>query len=925
MKQQQLIRTAKGIFSNHNNIHGIPEGGLLEGDNGQISRPGVISKIRGRNRYGNVAAAQITSILEFEDTLLRLQGQTLEYDNAGTWTALTGTIDPPTSTHRVNAAEDRRSLFLTTLLGIYKMATISDTPIRAGIHEALDLEVALSGTGAGAMPADSQVAYRILFGRTDANEKKLLGAPSWREVIVNPAPVESLSFTNGAGTITVTHAGHGFTTGDVITISDSSDLAQVTNGVKTITVVNSSTYTFAATGAGGGGTLSDSKDYDLDLEATIPTDIVAGDFWQIYRTVFSASATTEPDAEYFLVKEKVITSSEITAGKVTHTDTLDEAFLGEPLYTNTTVEGENAINARPPYVTDSALWKGHLWGVNYRQPHALEIQLQSVSDLSAGNSTITITDANGSETYTAETAENIPAQEFFLSTTEPTLAQNVEETMKSFCRVVNRDTNQSRWEARYISGPDDAPGQVEIRRRDLDDEPFWLTSDSSSTSESFQPEIPTSGTTLISTAESAQNGLIRAKFDRPEAFPPGSTDSVGPENREVLRALPLRDSLILPTRQGIYRVTGETDGATGESFFITQLDPSINAVCPGSWVILNNAAFGLSTQGVVKVDESGTVLVSDPIEEELKKLFGFPNFEEFTQACAYESERSYLLYVQEAGSDESPVIARVYNYLTNTWMIRRKRVSAAHVLISDDKLYEAHAEDLYVLKERKSFTTSGDDHKDEDIAVTITALSTTTNDDGDLVSVITLTYTYTGAPFQTGVLLTQGIESALVRSFTDLGSNSFECEMEGLFSFATLGAATVALAINMRIRWRPEIATNAAVMKQFAELQFYFESNSALEHLVGVSSDVDALEITLDPVRVSPGFGWGETEWGDSGWGDDGQAPATPVRVWVPREHQRCRSLTAVYEHRRAKERVELVQLAYSFRAYDDKTVRTPR
>lgn len=928
-KNQTLIRTAQGLYSQFNNLHGIPEGGLLECENFNIDRHGVLSSMRGRNRYGQFAGfpvgAEVRQLLEFQDKLIRHHGTTLDYDSGGGgWTAFAGNFSAPDAEHRIRSFEALLSFFFTTSLGVFKKATLTDEPVRSGIHEGLDINLAKVGTGAGFFSVNTQVAYRIVFGRRDANMKLLLGAPTWAETAVN-AKTTGLAFANAAGTITVTHVAHGFTTGDIIEISDSSDLAQVSNGPKTITVTGVDTYTFAATGAGAGGTLSDGKKFNVTVNATIPTDIVAGDFYQVYRTEFSADAATPPGDEMKLVQEVALVAGDITAGVVSFTDTFDAAFLGELLYTNQSLEGIANANARPPWAKDACLWKNHAWFLNTKQPQTKRLTLLSILGLVDNTSSITLTSGVTSRTYTFSTVENQGLNRFQRFTGEPTQAQNVERTAKSLCKIVNRDTGQTLWEARYVSGVDDAPGIIEFRRRTLNTVAITFIADSAGTGDNFSPTLPTAGTTITTTDDAGGNRLYRSKFERVEAVPIGSNDPIGSERYEGLRILPLKDSLIILTERGVYRASGETDGFLGKSFVVgSEVDPSIQVVCPEAAVILNNAVYCLSTQGVIRVDESGTDLVSLQIEDDLKELFGFSNFRTVTFAVAYESDRKYILYRQEISSDTVAKFAHVYNYLTNTWTRRRKTISAAHVLFTEDKLYEAETILFFVLQERKSFVTSGDDYRDEDHPVNVTAVGTIVNSEGNTVSTVTFTYTFIGMAMQSGFLFEQGTEEGIIEEVTDLGGGSFFTVLDVLCN-PIVGGATVSLPIPERARWRPEACGNPEVIKQFPEVTVVLEQNRSLRHTIGFLTNIDSAEFQLRPIRTIPLFGWGEGAWGDFGWGDEGEAPSTPLRCPVPRQHQRCEMIGLTYERRRAKERVDIASVGYTFRSYGERTVRGPR
>lgn len=924
-KLQAIHRTAEGIWTQYNRVHGIPEGGQIEAENVDIRRNGVLSKIRGRNRYGLAAASQIAQLFEFKDRIFRHHGTTIDYDSdgAGTWTAFSGSFSAPATNHRIRAFEQILSLYFTSAAGIYKKATLADEPVIAGIPEGLDVLASLTGTGGGVLVHDAQHAYRVIFGRVDANEKTLLGAPTWREVVTNI--ITAVTWSRTTTTVTITQTAHGYSNSDSIVVSDTSGTPGLPNGTYTISNVAADTYDVTVPDAGdASGTASVGKDQNGSVDFTIPDDIVAGDFYRVYRTVASASQSTPPGDEMRLVEEVAIEASDITAGSITYTDTTDENFLGESLYTNASEEGITNSNWRPPFAKDLALWKGHGWYLNTRDEHVLKLRFLETTGLVDGTSTVTITDGTTPRTYTFETAEDFSMQEFQRYTGLDTEAQNVEETMKSLCRAINRDTGNSIFYARYVSKETDNPGIIEIRRRDFADTSLSVTCDASGTGDNFSPTLPTSGTTVATMQFTGGNRVMHSKFEQPEAVPRESIDPVGSEFYEAQRAMPLRDSLVILTQKGVYRVSGESDGLAGDTFSISELDPSIQVVAPDCAVILNNAVYCLSTQGVVRVDESGTELVSHQIEDDLRELFGFSSYESRVFAIAYESDRKYILWRPEVSSDSNAQIAHVYDYLTNTWCTRRKDLSAAHVLFNSQLIYEAHATDEFVLQERKSFSATGDDYRDEDIDVTVTAVSTTTLADGTEVSVVTLTYSYTGVEMAEGFSFQQNSEFGIVTAVVDNGSSSYTLTLDTLLN-PSVAAATVSIPITSRIRWRPEAAGNASVNKQFPEVCLFMEANNALEHRVAFSSNVIAEENFVDSIDVIPGYGWGEGEWGPPGWGDEGEPPTTPVRVIVPFEYQRCQLLTLVYEHRRAREFFDLVEVAYTFRPYGQRNVQTPR
>lgn len=907
-KLQTLIRTARGIFTNFNNVNSIPEGGLLEAKNVEIDRPGVISKTRGRAVYGSVMGRSCYSMFEYQGKLHRHGaydgGDTFEYDNGGTWTAIGGDIfATPTATleTRVRAAEVLDNLYCTGRRGVMRRAGITASMKYAGIGKPMDLIPSLTGIGAGMFEVDSQVAYRIVRWRK-VGEKELVSAPSRRAIIANPK-YTGLTFSNSTGTITVTHTGHGYSTNDIIEISDSSDTAQVANGPKTITYISSSQYSFTATGSGAGGTLSDGKKFNISLYYFFDVaEWESGDKIKIYRTEFSASGGTDPGDEMYFCFEFEIPNSGTYYN--TSTDTVEEAFLGDPLYTNGSIQGIANANDRPPLCRDIALWKGHLWFAHPIWQHRLELQLDSISGLTDDTSSITIKDVGLDDeiTLTFSTAEDIANNKFKRFTTEPTQAQNVYKTVESLCKVLNRKTTLANVKAWYTSESNDHPGKFALEAFGFGygttlAGPIQIKANNSTTGGKFTPALPTAYSTTVQSENGEQkNGLAHAKFETPDAVPRSNWDPAGSESKKLLRILPLRDSLILIKEDGIYRVSGETDGLAGDEFVITQLDPSIQAVAPHTWVVLNNSVIGLSTQGVIRVDETGTEILSSPVENTVRAILSTTDYALYTHAVAYESDRKYILNYN-AGSAYATK-ALVYNYLTETWTSRERAVLCGHVLSTDDKLYECNP-DKYTCRELKDFAAT--DHGMEVVSGYNVSSHGTTTFEGNTVSTVSLGVGGVDWP-AIGQLFTHNGQEAHV-----VGVATLTMTLDKLLTITDGQAATITREITSQIRWRPEFCQNAGILKQFIRLQLYFETLSALRHKIAIFSDENPVETFLADIVQSAA------------------ASKTLLSIMVPRKMQRCRALHVVYKHNRVKEDFDILNVAFTFRGYGDLTSRDPR
>ena len=916
-KTQILNRQSVGLMLNPN-PYALPEGALLEADNVVVDRPNVVGKTRGFNRYGDELSNPPSAIGEFQDKIVVLDGSTLKYDSdgAGTWTSLSGTYAKPDANNRMRFLESQLlgSVYFTTSTGVFRLDDLATgTPVRTGIPQGLDIASTLTGTGLGFLGA-AQVAYKVVFVRKDTNDQEIIGAPSFRLVVTNAK--SSVTWAFAAGTVTVTQTAHGYSTGDTVQITESSDTAAETP-TSTITKTGADTYTYTVAGTpAASGTAKAHRNENTSLVTTIPDEIAAGDFYEVYRTEVSADTTTDPGARYLKVNRVELASGDITAGTVTFADAFAEAFLGEELYDNPTAQGSDQSNYRPPFALDIANYRGHTFYANTREPHRLELQFLETTGLVADTSTITI----GARTYTFATTEAIGSQDFLLETSLTTEAENVAATMRSLVRVANRDTGNSVFYLHYISGTNDPPGEILIERRDLTDTALAVTVDASGTGDNFSPVLPTSGTTIKTEADSTVNRLKMSKFEQPDAVPLLNFDPVGPSRDAILRLVELRDSLMIFTERGIYRLSGEDE----LSFDISKLETDIQLLAPESTAVLNDSVRCFTNQGVATINENGAKIESFyGIEKELLKINTYSNFKTLTWGIAYEEDRKYLLFTQDESGDTTATVAWVWNDFTRTWTRRLKKAVVGIVPTAQGKLYLGHAVDNYVLQERKTFGVSQSDFNDEDISVTIDTVSTTTNSNGDTVSLITLTYTYTGETLAAEWLLTQGTAFSRILAITDNGSDSYTCTCEAEEAFST-GAAVVSIPIASRIRWKPEIADNPGAKKQFTYVTFSLEEDSEREANIGFISDSVPSETTVDPVEIQPSLGWGSINWGPTLWGSSGVEKSTPIRIPVPQSYQRCQGLSVIWEHNRSRSSFGITNLAYTVRMLSDRTNQDP-
>src|ERR1700687_5883257 len=143
-----------------------------------IDRPGIAETRRGFDFYGTQLPSNADKGFVYNSTLLWhcVGGQLVHDTGSGVWSTYSGSFFPPTNNF-INSTQSSGNFYFTTNNGVYKLDSLSGTPKQAGSPPGLDLQAVLAGVGS-AVPTNSQVAYAVVWGYTDANGNLILGAPT---------------------------------------------------------------------------------------------------------------------------------------------------------------------------------------------------------------------------------------------------------------------------------------------------------------------------------------------------------------------------------------------------------------------------------------------------------------------------------------------------------------------------------------------------------------------------------------------------------------------------------------------------------------------------------------------------------------------------------------------------------------------------
>ena len=913
---QTLQMKVKGLYTNPNQLSEAPDGALAIADNIWISRDSIAEPRRGFVflPFALPHAADVADKLgQFQNSLI------IHYNNTGTTNAndslayynnstgvqtFTGVYaHPDPLLARMKFAESNQNLYFTTAAGVYKLDSVSNQPVMAGMYQGLDVTATASASVSGFQNNNSEVAYRVVWGITDANNNLVLGAPSSRAIISNisggvqnvslqitipagitvnhfyqiyrsdqslsivaqaAATIQDITYTanptgyagSAGNVITVAYTTGGTAGAEVVTVSGTAISIQIQSGVSTAAQIlakfNASAAALALASASITGT-------NTNVQTAPATTTLAN----------GSTTLSAPDDNMQLVYEANPSSGQISAKSITVVDSTPDSLRGAALYTNSTQQGILQAYARPPYAQDLALFQTCMFYANTQTLQQLFLTVIAVGGSGGIQSGDTLVIAG--TTYTAGSSENVSTLTYHL-VTSGSPAQNINDTTLSLIRVINQNSTNTSVYAYYLSGQSSLPGQMLLQARVLGTSAFVVTGTGTLTA--FSPVVPSSGNTLISTNTANLNGLMYSVPGQPEAVPTLNILYVGSASKPIRRIIAIRNSLFIFKDDGVFRCTG-----VAGNFAIDVIDLTIILLAPESVVSLSNQAFCLTTQGVVAVSDNGGPIISRPIEDQLTELEGqsLSQFQQLSFAVSYESERQYVLWTITESSDTYCTQAFIYNYITKTWTRSTRQQTHGLVLTADNKMYLLNPTTNQISQERKSYNYT--DYSDEAYATNISAVN------GYVLSLSSTNNIVPGdAIYQSGAAV------SLVLSVNT--ANNTVTMLTALTSW-TIGSASILKAIPCLMEWLPNAAGNPGYYRHWREAVLIFRSqifnNASMNFYSEISTGIDEV-----PITGQPSGGWGEFAWGTQPWG--GVFRSKPFRTYVPLEKQRCDLLSIQFQ-----------------------------
>jgi hypothetical protein len=624
---------------------------------------------------------------------------------------------------------------------------------------------------------------------------------------------------------------------------------------------------------------------DVTLTFTIPHGTKTTDQWVIYRSIMSASGTTEPSDELQQVLQGFPTPTDLTNGFFTVTDATPQSELGAALYTNSGQQGISQANNIPPLANDVCFFFGYvIYGAATSQQKFILSLLSSEPPFGIQiGDTFTVTNGASSFTLTGAAAENIPLGQFKVFS-GGTPADDLFATKTSLIHVLNRYNQTLVYAYDASSATGSLPGDFYLQEQGIGGGVFML---SSSRSTCWNPAL----TVTPSDNQSLSGGGLGmgycSKFQQPEAVPTSNTINVGNPNFEWLRCLPLRNSVIVLKTDGLFQLTGTTF-----PFTVTILDTGTILTAPESCAVMNNQVFAYTNQGVVAIAETGPGIISRPIENILQPIssYLFPDFPSVTFGTAYQTDRKYLMStISQTGNYTSATVQYVYDAITEAWTTYNYPIALWDLQESPDdhRLYATSASTAYpfVFQERKSFTRI--DFADVELPTTITSfVGTTVNVTStagvlpgwSLVQLLPATIT---TPTQ---VLNISVITAVVSPTQVTVTDTISWDLTGASS------SFFEQPIPIAVRYCPITGVgqyvgasgNPGIIKMFKEVQFMFQNVQFTSVNAAFSTDFISNTTILALIPVPASSGWGQFQWGQSYWGGVDPFSVSSVRTYIP-------------------------------------------
>jgi hypothetical protein len=904
----------------HGNPITQPKGSVRVCENWETTRDNVYRIPRGRDEYGKTSLLPNSTVqvpMQYDNRLfLHYLNNEIYYDANGNGDYVqvldatgAGIFQTPDANHKIEYLENANNLYITTSTGLMKLDTLGGVMVQAGAPKGLSSDIRLITPGAGEWLSDGNyVAYRHLWSVKDANNNKIVGAPSERQEVQNTTGVDTavehrIYIPDGVST---QHMLELYRTTDGATSQPENhqlvyqinpSAADIANGFMIVEDITPASFR-------GAKLYTNTTQEGIDQANEIPPLARTIDRYKnfvfyaninnlhrLYTSLISvvnlvagtSSITFDNGTVAFTMGCYAPNAGNIVTG-MANAAGLIRVTIGAG---HTLVSGDYV---RIYDVTGTVEANG-IWEINVINATTFDL---------IGSAFVNAWVAGG----TVDRYEDLGATPRFILETGGTTAQNIDATSRSIIRCLNQCTPNTYLYGYIVSNADDPPGKMMFTNRTLVDDNFYLIVNNAATGGSFSPIIPTAGTDYTSTNDRLQNAYMWSKANEGEAVPLVNIDYVGSSNDPILKVVGLRDSVIfIKEKEGIFQLTGEA-----APFNVDEFDGTVKCLQPDSVAKGQNSIFMMSNLGYVRISSAGVEVIGRDNEyKDLKPILNV-NYNLSGKGWFYEDDKIYKTATMDDENSTSKDIVKVYNVFNRSWRdeIHGVYTGDGHVaggIIIDGLEYTYNVTGRGIYRERKSFTVT--DHATPDVDVTIAAVDAVAN-------TVTLTANIT-VPIQSILEQTVGLNT-FSKVIIEPVNNTNVIQLNNVNNLVA-GGAVVVPGIESILEYNPVHCGSPFVEKFLRQLMLQFDADeTSIENIfLEIRTDKDDSPIEIAMTDLPTNF-WG-LEWS----GIFGTYNVVDkFLTWATKEHSRCTMLYIKVRHTAARKQCALAGFAVDFEAISE-------
>lgn len=875
MSSQTLTLASSGLYLGTNTLSSAPEGAMTEADNCVLSRDGILEPRPGwdllASTFGSAPdrAQSLTSYLA--QVFARTSAHKLVGSSGGAFTDYSGSasVTVPSGATRVRFAQAGGSLFITSGTGLQKLDGLSSVVAAPG-----QLKGSISNLGVIDIPASnwmpsSQVAYRAIISKTDAQGRLIRGAPSGRLVVPNSSgatrvPAVEVVFPPG---LTTEHTVSLYRSAASASVTDepSDEMGLVYEAKPTSTNISNGymSVTDYSPDVLRGAALYTNGSQEGIAQGNDPPPI-AQDVCLWKDCLFLANTT----ARQRLIIDLLAVDGSLGVGAGDRLVLGGFSFVGAAS-ADQSIGQFAVITSGSPSQNIRRTAESLIYVINRRASATLFAQYLSTPDERPGKILIEERSIGGSAFPFAVSAHQTAWNP------SPPLSKtiNAASLVRSGSTVTATTTTSHGFtvgqQVQISTAVPDAnfpTGQIVVVSTPTSTSFTYTQAGAATSSASVYDAAPI---TELSTAERGKNRVYVSKPGEYEAFPLGNWFDVG-DGQEIARVIPLRDSVVVLKPDGVFRITGEAG-----AFSVSLLDPTVQVFSPDSAVAVSNQIFAWTNQGVVAISDGGAQVVSRPIDEALRPLAAgslrTPS-QSLSFGVGYETSRLFILWTPTEAADTYCTQAWVYSLTARGWT--RWDIPAAHVAVgaADDRLWIAATGSNTLGRERKDLAAS--DYLDPGYTDAIWAVGS-----GLSAANVLLNDLYLHPEVEAGWIIYQpstGLSSRIEEIVNPPFSITARMADVLAWDFSGPGSEVQVLQpIDFLAEWVPVTGDNPATRKQFREVQLLLNDGAFQTATLSFATD------------MSPAFESAGTVTGP-GITSDGRKI---IRASVPRSKQRATQL----------------------------------